>query len=108
MFSFFKKEKWIHVKTITIDDVTYGTSENLKDGKIFIHLYESDKGSRRIESASSFSGVEQAKIDRYVNSHECYQLTIVRWLGGRLDPEIPRYSQIGEEDTANALRGRVV
>lgn len=103
MFAFFKKEKWAHVKTITFDGVNYDN----KAGKVFAQLYESDKGNRRVETACTFSEVPQHKIDAYVKSTELYHTKIVRWENGRYDPDIPRYSQIGEEDTANALKGRV-
>ncbi len=36
-----------------------------------------------------------------------YELTIYRWLAGRNDPSIPRYSSIGEEDTVNYLKGSI-
>jgi hypothetical protein len=104
MFSFFKKQKWMLVKTITVDQISWAGE---KGGKIFIHLYESDKGNRKMESACSFSEATQEKIDTFIKSKEFYQTKIHRWLAGRYDPEIPRYSEIGEEDTVNALRGKV-
>lgn len=104
MFGWFKKENWEHVKTLTIDGVMY---DSKKGGKVFVHLYESDKGNRKIKSASSFADASQNQIDKFVHSNELYQLRLERWLAGRRDPEIPRYSQVGEEDTANALRGSV-
>jgi hypothetical protein len=109
MFSFFKKEKWAHVKTITGNGVTWavGHPHEKKDGKIYVHLFESNKGNRKIESACSFQEVSQEKIDDYVKSTDTYQTKLIRWLSGRYDPEIPRYSDISEEDTANALRGKV-
>jgi hypothetical protein len=109
MFSFFKKEKWVHLKTTTLTGITYavGHPHEKKDGKVFIHYYESNKGNRKIECACSFTEVEQDKVDQYVRGWPTYQERIVRWLNGRYDPEIPKYSEIGEEDTANALRGKV-
>jgi len=104
MFSFFKKEKWAQVKTLTIDNIKWGTESG---GKIFIHLFESDKGNRKMTSACSFHEAPQEKIDVYIKSGEFYQTKILRWLNGRRDPEISTYSEIGEEDTANALRGKV-
>lgn len=109
MFSFFKKEKWSHLKTSTITGVHYaeGHPHEKKDGVVYIHFYESDKGNRKIEMACSFSEVSQEKINDFVKSSELYQQRITRWLNGRFDPEIPRYSQIGEEDTVNALKGKI-
>lgn len=109
MFSFFKREKWVHLKTVTCTGITMGmgTSEEKKDGKIYIHYYESDKGNRKIETACSFVDAKPEKIDEFIRSTETYQTKIKRWLDGRYDPEIPRYSEIGDDDTANALRGKV-
>lgn len=104
MFSFFKKEKWVVVKTVIMTKIKWGSET---DGKVFIHLFESDKGNRKIESMCSFSDVDQSKIDDYVHSTDYYQTKLFRWLNGRYDPEIPKYSETGEEDTANALRGKI-
>lgn len=102
IFSLFKKQKWALVKTISMN-VTY----DKEPGKVLLHLYESDKGNRKIESASTFVDITQEKVDRFSKSTEFFQTKIVRWLSGRYDPEIQRYSEIGEEDTANALRGKI-
>lgn len=99
----FSREKWAYVKMFTIDDLTY----ERKKGKIFIHLFESDKGNRRIKSLSSFSSLEQKTLDDFVASQDIYQEKIMRWENGRYDPEIPRFSDIGEEDTVNALKGTI-
>ncbi len=109
MFGFFKKQKWLHVKTITLGNLIYGSSDSkkAKDVKIFIQLFESDRGNRKIETACSLSDVSQEKIDIFVKASDEYQLRILRWASGRADPEIPRYSQLGEEDTANALKGKI-
>lgn len=104
MFSFFKKEKWALVKTVTSKKITWGDKT---DGLVSVHLFESEKGNRKIESLCSFSDVPQEKIDNYVKGSEYYHKTLYRWLNGRYDPEIPRYSEISEEDTANALRGKI-
>lgn len=109
MFLFLKREKWTHLKTTTFDGIHYAKGQLTEklDGKIYIHYYESNKGNRKIECACSFPEVEQAKIDHFVKSSGVYQQRILRWLSGRYDPDIPRISEIGEEDTANALRGKV-
>lgn len=104
MFSFFKKEKWALVKTLDYPGITWGTSTG---GVIYIHLFESEKGNRKIETACSFSEATQEKIDAFVRGSALYQKKLFRWMEGRYDPEIPRYSEIGEEDTVNALRGKV-
>jgi hypothetical protein len=104
MFSFFKKEKWALVKTTTFTRISWGEK---KDGVIYIHFFESEKGNRKIESACSFVDATQEKIDDFIKGSGLYQTKIFRWLNGRYDPEIPRYSEIGEEDTVSALRGKV-
>jgi hypothetical protein len=104
MFSFFKKEKWGLVQTITIDNINWGTTPG---GHIFIHLYESDKGNRKSGIVCSFRDAPKEKVDAFVKGKELYQKKIHRWLSGRYDPQIPTYNQLAEEDTANALRGKV-
>ena len=107
---FLRKEKWIHLKTSEYGNTVWaqGLPHEKKGGIVYIHFYESNKGNRKIEATCSFSEVTQEKIDEYVKSSKTYQTRFVRWLAGRYDPEIPNYSEIGEEDTANALRGKVV
>jgi hypothetical protein len=36
-----------------------------------------------------------------------YHEKIRRWQDGRLDPEIPSYNDIHEEDLVNVLRGKI-
>lgn len=105
MFRWFEKEKWALVKTLIDDNIYSPTSE--QKCKIFIHLYESSKGNRKISSACSLSEVSQYVVDKYVKSSDIYQTKIHRWVNGRYDPDIPRYSEIGQEDTANALKGKI-
>lgn len=101
--SLFSKEKWAYVKMFAIDNVTF----ERKQGKVFIHLFESDRGNRRIKSSSSFPLLGQKTLEEFVASQDIYQEKLVRWENGRYDPEIPRFSDIGEDDTANALRGTI-
>lgn len=103
MFEWFRRERWAQLKTVTLGGVTWGAKTG---GSMYIHLFESDKGHRKIEVACSFVGVSPEISHRYVKSTEYYQKTLLRWLNGRYDPEIPRYSDIPEEDTANALKGK--
>jgi hypothetical protein len=109
MFSFFKKEKWTHLKTLEYPNIVWaqGTPHEKLNGTIYIHFYESNKGNRRIEANCSFFEATQAVLDSYVKSSQTYQTRFIRWLSGRYDPEIPKYSDIAEEDTANALRGKI-
>ncbi len=100
----FEKEKWLHVHTLLHPCENSKTKE---DGNLYIHLFESSKGNRRIEFASSFPNVSQDNIEKFGKSTEVYQTRVVRWLSGRRDPEIPRYDQVGEEDVAAALKGHI-
>jgi hypothetical protein len=81
--------------------------EKRKDVTVFVHFYESNKGNRKIDLGCSLSDAEDQMLERYIKTTQLYQVRLVRWLSGRLDPEIPTYNQIGEEDTANLLRGKV-
>lgn len=101
--SFVKREKWAYVKIFVINDVKY----KLHSGKVYIHLYESNKGNRKIKSTVTIPEVDTEIIDNFVQRQDLYQTKLVRWLEGRADPDIPCFSQIGEEDTVNALKGSV-
>jgi hypothetical protein len=90
MFNWFRKEKWAQLKTVTLSGISWGadTPSAKTGGSIYIHLFESDKGNRKIDVACSFVGVPDENTLRYVKG-------------------IPRYSDIPEEDTANALKGKI-
>lgn len=103
LIAYFKKEKWAYVKMFTIDDVKSGG----KKGKVYIHCYESNSGERKVDTSCTFTDIDRKTIDDFVRAHEIYQERLVRWLAGRHDPEIPRFSEIGEEDTVNALKGTI-
>ncbi len=97
LFKFLKLEKWELVKSFKIPSYrcTY-----------FIHLFESNRGSRRIECNLDGDDYDINSLD-FIKRHDVYQLQIYRWLQGRMDPQIPRYDQISEDDTANYLKGSV-
>lgn len=97
MFNFFKKEKWALVKSFK--EIFYSKNYH-------IHLFESETGNRKAEY---FIEGEKYPISalRTLESSDLYQLKIYRWLQGRRDPDIPMYCQIGEDDTANFLKGSV-
>lgn len=104
MFSLFKRrppERWCLVKTISED-----VALNSKKGKIYFHLHESDRGNRKVEIASTLELPSYLKLDECAKRFEVYQEKIYRWENGRVDPDIPRYNQIPEEETANMLRGK--
>ena len=72
-----------------------------------IHLYESDKGNRRATFSCEGEKYDIDRKDGYLKATDLYQMKIRRWLDGRMDPDIPRYDQISEEDTANFLKGTI-
>lgn len=101
MFSFFKKQQWRLVKTI-INPVKL----NKIDGNVYYHLFESDKGNRRIDIQCSIT-LPYMDLDEQARKLETYQVKIYRWEMGRLDPDIPSYNQIPEEETVNVLKGKI-
>ena len=116
MFNFkniFKKEQWGLVTTlktdITLTTSTHNSAVIIKteDGLLYIHLYESDRGNRRYDLQISVDARDKNMIDNYFKKSSLYQTKIYRWLQGRRDPTIPSYSQIPEEETADALRGSI-
>jgi len=102
MFSFFKKEKWVLVKSIKEVRTGYQRSYTY-----YIHLYESEKGNRKAEYICDGEPYDINKKGNQFKTTDTYQLKIHRWLSGRKDPEIPAYSEISEEDTVNYLKGTV-
>jgi hypothetical protein len=76
------------------------------DGVVYYHLFESRKGKHKCEIVSS-NADWNAKLQNSAKGFTTYQNTIYRWLNGRYDPVIPRYSEIPEDETAAALRGAI-
>ena len=72
-----------------------------------IHLFESDKGNRKAEYTCNGNKYNINIKDGWLKTTDLYQTKIYRWLSGRKDPDIPGYDQIGEEDTANYLKGTI-
>ena len=109
MFSFFKrkpKEKWALVKTLTY--FVYQTSNPSIREPVYFHLFESSIDNRKVEIVTKgLTGYSMESVIKTAKTSELYQKQIYRWEMGRLDPQIPRYSQIAEEDTANMLRGKI-
>jgi hypothetical protein len=103
MFNWFKKENWRLVKTFT-NDIEQTLTK--RDGKLYYHLFESDKGKRRIEFACTIS-IDHASLEEDAKRIPIYQEKLFRWVNGRIDPDIPHYDQVPEEETANALRGKI-
>lgn len=105
MFSFFEKyfgPDWRLVKTISVD-VKY----ERKDGLVYYHLFETKKGKRKVEISSTLNLPSFIKLEEEARRFKEYQERIYRWEKGRYDPDIPRYDQVPEEDTANALKGTI-
>lgn len=98
----FKKEQWAVVKTLSIS-----ASSGKTQGKVYIHLHESNLNNRRMALSCTFSDVSAKTLENHVRSTEIYNEQVYRWLQGRYDPEIPRYSELPEEDTIAALKGKV-
>lgn len=103
---FFEKEQWGLVKTFTVNGRTT-TAHKTKDVVLYIHLFESNKSSRKYEVGISGDTMPRDDLDDCIKSFDLYQNKVYRWLNGRSDPDIPRYDQISEEDTYNALKGSI-
>jgi len=97
-----KKEQWRLVKTITCDVQVSGM--RLETGKVYYHLFESSRHRRRVEITCTIPDVNGPTSGKLMS---VYQEKIYRWEHGRHDPTIPSYSQVPEDDTATALRGKV-
>lgn len=108
MFNFrnwfsFKKEPERLVKTLKVVRQRFGQL----DTNYFIHLFETLSGKRRAEYVMDGDKYDINAHNGWLRQTDMYQLTIYRWLSGRVDPDIPRFDQCPEEDTANMLRGKL-
>jgi hypothetical protein len=99
--NFFKRRKWVHVHEFKTD-----LRFDYSNVQIYIHLYESDDGLRKVRIQSCHERMSSRYAKSAAERSEIYQERVVRWLGGRADIEIPRYSECAIDDTANALKGR--
>ena len=103
MFKFrnpFNREKWALVttlKSVRGNMYTY-----------HIHLFESEKGKRKIECLCDGQPYDlKDPTNTWLVKTDLYQEKVYRWLKGRRDPDVPRYNELGEEDTANFLKGSI-
>jgi hypothetical protein len=106
MFSFFKrkpKEHWQLVKTISISVSYYN-----KKGKVYYHLFESNIRNRKTEIKCSIDMPSYLDLEEEAKRFDTYQEIIYRWEKGRVDPDIPTYDQIPEEETVAILKGKVM
>lgn len=94
------KEKWTHVREFSIS-VRY----QYIDGLIYFHLYESPTGNRKVDITTTHTLLTEKEAKDLGLKSRLYNERIVRWLGGRHDVEIPRYSECSVDDLANALKG---
>lgn len=102
--SIFRKEKWVLVKIIS-EDWSLAFGKNRESCTLFYRLYESNKNNRRVEMSITHPHVRDCEF--VARQSSLYHQKILRWKDGRLDPEIPSYNDIHEEDLANVLRGKI-
>ena len=107
--SFFpEKEDWrlVHVIENGVNRSNRLLREK-EEGILFYRLFESNKGNRKVEFGITFSDLNEDKdeLAKHAKSMDTYQRTVVRWLAGRNDPKIQRYSQVPEEEMMDKLRG---
>jgi hypothetical protein len=109
----FRREQWRLVATVSDpDEYAHYTVNRIGERKdrgrfsFFYHLFESDRGNRRVEIAHTLTTASRNyDATKTAKNSEFYHTKIYRWEQGRYDPDIPRYSEVPEEDTANALKG---
>lgn len=102
MFDWIKKQDWRLVKTLDVPVKFDG-----KDGQIYYHLFESNKGTRKVNIQCSFVLPSYMDLKKEAKTTTLYQTKIYRWEMGRVDPDIPRYNQVPQEETANVLKGKI-
>lgn len=90
------------VKTFKMDVSAYINYATRK-GRVWIHLFESESGKRRIESKSNLAF---SNLASEVEGYDIYNDRIYRWLKGAIDSEISSYANAPQDDTVNALCGK--
>ena len=101
-FGWFKKKEWKLVATIKSP---VGFSVRSVRGDYYFYLYESNTGHRRYEAKPTIE-VGMNSFNEYVKRSDMYLTKIHRWLEGRHDPDIISYSEVAEEETIHALKGK--
>lgn len=104
---FFNPQKWAHVKTVEHGCRITSGGSNERDATVYVQLYESSKGARKYTLSVSERDIDPKKLSEYFLTTDTYNKRICRWLAGRVDPDIPTYDKIGEEDVANMLKGKI-
>lgn len=101
-FNFISKEDERLVKTFSRPISAY-IDYSTQHGKVWIHLFESKSGHRRIESKSDLN---MRNIKSVVERSDIYNERIYRWLKGATDSEISSYANAPQDDTVSVLRGK--
>ncbi len=107
MFSWFKRQHWKLVKTFHNNVIHIDRDKKETNQIVYYHLFESDEGKRKVKYDISYFYSSPVPLKTMAQRYKIYQEKIYRWEEGRLDPDIPTYDQIPEEDTANVLKGKI-
>jgi len=109
-FDKFKKEKEVWRMCISLKypcGIVVGAgSRKEQEGQLYYHLFESNLGNRRVQARAS-AEVSQAATDKFAKSTDFYHQKIYRWLAGRNDPDIPRFTEIDAAETMHYLKGTI-
>lgn len=97
--SFFVKENWLLVKSY---DLTLKKSTD----KVWFHLFESNKSNRKATIEYNRFKYDD-ELEELAKNTDLYQETIYRWLKGRINPDIPTYNQVPEEEVIVKLKGKI-
>lgn len=109
----FAKHDWRMVKQVDVGYIiTNHVTGKQTDGHVLsYYLYENQFGKRIFDLVDSEEGdlvVERMDKSHFAFRNEVYRNKIKPWIDGRLDPEVPSYSQVPKDDFQNALAGKKV
>lgn len=94
--------EWRLVKTHTVGIVRGDTKKDREEGKFYYHLYESNKGERRVEYGVTWE-MSPERIRAMAVRWDDYHEVVVPWLGGRYVPGIPSFNDIDALDVQAKL-----
>lgn len=95
------KEDWRLVKTITMK---CRVGEEHPNEKVYYHLFESDRGNRRVEIKGTANAVASSNWEIFKESNDTYQETIYPWVNGRMNTDIPTYGDVPKQEMLDYLK----
>ncbi len=93
-------EQWVLVKSLMLN-----INKAEADGKFYYHLFEAQTGARKVTFTCTFVLSHDA-LKAVGEKFDDYHNVVYPWLHGRVNLDIPTYSQAKQDDLATVLKGK--